>query len=94
VPAAQVLHERVPSRHGAQRADRLQSEHWPQSGLESAVIGFDAVVRVLLEDMPRSRNELVDDARVDRRPIGGDLDRRSSAGEEWLRRRIAYGYYL
>jgi hypothetical protein len=64
--AAQVLHERVPSRRGARRAGRLQSAHGPQSGLEPAVIGFDAAVRVLLEDLPRGRDELVDDVAASR----------------------------
>ena len=81
VAAAQVLHERVPGRDRAQRADRLQSAHRPQSRLEPAVISFDAVVAVLLEDMARGRGELIDDARVYRCPVGGDLDRRRSARE-------------
>jgi hypothetical protein len=75
VAAAQVLHERVASRDGAQRADRFQSAHRPQPRFESAVISFHAVVRVLLQDVPRGRGDLVDQARVDRRPVGGDLNR-------------------
>jgi hypothetical protein len=50
------------------------------------VISFHAVVRVLLEDVPGGWGELVDQPRVDRRPVGGDLDRgravRQGAGEE------------
>jgi hypothetical protein len=42
VPAAQVLHERVPGRDNAQRSDRLHTAHLPQLGLESAVISFHA----------------------------------------------------
>ena len=49
--------------------------------LSRAVISFDAVVAVLLEDMPRSRGELVDDARVYRCPVGGDLNRRRAMGQ-------------
>jgi hypothetical protein len=45
------------------------------------VISFHAVVRVLLKDMSRGRRELVDHKGVDRRPIGGDLDRRRAAGQ-------------
>ena len=44
VPAAQVLHERVPGRDRAQGSDRLQSAHRSQPSLESAVISFHAVV--------------------------------------------------
>jgi hypothetical protein len=39
------------------------------------VIGFYGVVRVLLDDVSRGRDELVEDARIDRRPVRGDLDR-------------------
>ena len=38
------------------------------------MIGLDTVVGILLGDVARRRHELVDDARVDRRPVGGDLD--------------------
>jgi hypothetical protein len=49
-------------------------------GLKPTMIGFDAVVGVLLGDMACGRNGLVDHPRVNRRPIGGDLDwRRASA---------------
>jgi hypothetical protein len=51
------------------------------AGFESAVISFHAVVRVLLKDMSGGRGKLVDHTRVDRRPIGGDLDRRRAAGQ-------------
>ena len=60
--------------------------HRPQPSLESAVISFHTVVRVLLEDMPSSGGELLDHPRIDRRPVGGDLNRRQAvrqrAGEE------------
>jgi len=50
------------------------------------VIGFHAVVRVLLEDIPCGWDELLDHAGVDRCPFGGDLDRSGAraegAGEE------------
>jgi hypothetical protein len=45
------------------------------------VIGFHAVVRVLLADVPRGRDEVVDDARVDRCPLGADLDRLRAASK-------------
>jgi hypothetical protein len=50
------------------------------------MISLHAVVAVLLGDVPRGRHDRVDDAWVDRRPVGGDLDRRPAvregAGEE------------
>jgi hypothetical protein len=45
------------------------------------VIGFGAVVGVLLEDVPRARHQLLDHPRVNRRPVGGDLDRRRTRGQ-------------
>jgi hypothetical protein len=55
------------------------------------VISFPTVVRILLEDMSRSRDEVVDHPRVHRCPVGADLDRRRSrlerAGEERPRSR-------
>jgi hypothetical protein len=60
--AAQVLHESVSSGDGRQRADRFQSAHRSQPGFQPAVISFDGVVGVLLEYVPRRRDELIDDA--------------------------------
>ena len=37
------------------------------------MVGLDGVVRVLLQDVPCGWGEFVDDARVDRCPVGGDL---------------------
>ena len=89
--AAQVLHEGVPGCDVAQCADRFHSVHRSQSCFEAAVIGLHSVGRVPPELMPGERRELVDDPRVNRRPIGGDLDRSSTtlqrAGEERPRRR-------
>jgi hypothetical protein len=75
VAAPEVLHECVPSCDRARRGQSAESAHWPQPCLEPTVIGFDAVVRVLLGDVPRGRLQLVEYARVDRRSIGGDLSR-------------------
>jgi len=57
---------------------RLSARIGAQPGLEPAVIGFDNVVGVLLEHVPSPRNEVVDHARVDRCPVGRDLDRRGT----------------
>ena len=55
------------------------------------MISFHDVVGVLLEDVPRTRNVLIDNARVDRCSIGGDLDRSGAechrSGEEGSRSR-------
>jgi hypothetical protein len=75
VAASQVGHERVPGGDDAGELDRFESAHRAQPGLEPAVIGFDAVVGVLLHDVPRTRREFVDHARVDRRPVGLDARR-------------------
>jgi hypothetical protein len=40
VPAAQVLHERVPGRDSAQRSGGLHAAHRRQPSLELAVISF------------------------------------------------------
>jgi hypothetical protein len=45
------------------------------------VISFHGVVGVLLQDVPAARNQVIEHARVDRCPVGGDLRRRWSAGQ-------------
>lgn len=50
-------------RDSAWRSKRLHSTHRPQPRLDASVIGFYAVVRVLVENMPRRRGELVDQSR-------------------------------
>jgi hypothetical protein len=74
VATAQVLDERVPGCDNAQRSDRVHSAHRPQPSLESPVISFHSVVRILLENVSRRRDEVVNDARVHRRTVRGDLD--------------------
>ncbi|MDT4964362.1 MAG: hypothetical protein QOF87_4009 [Pseudonocardiales bacterium] len=64
VATAQVLHERVPGRDGAQRSDRLHPAHRPQPGLESPVISLHSVIRILLENVSRSRDEVLNHTRV------------------------------
>ena len=70
---AQVLHERVPGCDRLGGAVLLETAHRSKSGLEPTVIGFDGVVRVLLDPVQRVRGKLVQDPRVDRGPVGGDL---------------------
>jgi hypothetical protein len=85
VAAAQVLHEGVAAGHRSRGSQAFESTHRPQPGFEPAVVGFDDVVGVPLENVPSTRRELVDDPRIDRRPVGRDLDRsrseRQRAGE-------------
>jgi hypothetical protein len=40
------------------------------------VISFHGVVGVLVHDVPRTRNQLLEQTRVDRRSVGRYLDRR------------------
>lgn len=60
------------------------------------MIGFDDVVRVLFQDVPRTGHDFVDDPRVDRRPVAGHLDRTPTnahrAGEECPRGRAVAGF--
>jgi hypothetical protein len=48
VAAADVLHERVACDDHVGGAVGLEAAHWSQSGLETAVVAFDPVIRVLL----------------------------------------------
>ena len=60
VTAAQVLDKRVPGSQGPGGPVAFQSAHRPQS-FQSAVIGFDRVVRILLGDVQCRREKLVKD---------------------------------
>jgi transposase-like protein len=51
VAATNVLHEREPSDNDRSGTVGAQGAHWSQSVFESAVVGFDAVVRVLLDGL-------------------------------------------
>jgi len=88
VAASKVLHDRMPSRDVRRRAHAFESAHRAQPRLEPAVVGFHDVVGILLHHMSRTR--FVEQPRVDRCPIGRDLDRNGSephrAGEERTRR--------
>jgi hypothetical protein len=86
VAVAQVLNERMPATDHLGAAEPLQAAHRTGPGLQPAVIGFDRVVGVLLDHVPRVGNQLVEHPWVGRRPVGRDLGRPSrpvqGSGEE------------
>jgi hypothetical protein len=71
--AADFLHERVPSDHDHGSTVGIESTHGAESALELTVVGFDPVVPIPLGAMPCLRSEFVEQPRVNRRPVGGDL---------------------
>jgi hypothetical protein len=81
VASPQVLDERVPGCDCPGRSVLLETTHRSESGLEPTVIGFDGVVRVLLDPVQGVRDKLVQDTRVDRGPVGGDLHRDDSGAQ-------------
>ncbi len=64
----------------------MQAAHRPKPRLESTVVGFDGIVRVLLEDVQGRWQLLVKHARVGVRTVGGHFHRtnadRKRPGEE------------
>ena len=86
VSAADVLHERVPGGQGPRGPVTLQAAHRPEPGLQPPVISLDRIVRVPLHGVQRGGDQLIEDPRIDRGPVGGDLggDRAGAqgAGEE------------
>ncbi len=73
VAATQVLDEGVPADDNPYAPVGPQPAHRSQPGLEPAVVALDAVVGVLLGVVERVREQLVDDVRERRRPVGCDL---------------------
>lgn len=68
--AAQVLDECMASAHHLGRAKPFQFTHRFEPGLEPVMIGFDGVVRILLHDVARRRQQLIDHPRVGHRSRG------------------------
>jgi hypothetical protein len=60
VAAAQVLHERVTAGRHRRAAIGLETAHRSQSGLESAVVALEAVVRVSLCVVESTGDQLLD----------------------------------
>jgi hypothetical protein len=71
-----VLHQRMPRDDHPGAAILLEAPHRSQPGLQSAVISLNAAVAILLSAMPRRRQQLLQDGRIRRRLVGGDLHRR------------------
>jgi hypothetical protein len=59
VSAADILDERVPGSDHSCAAKLFEATHRSQSGLESAVVGFDGVIRVFLQDMAGGGQQLI-----------------------------------
>ncbi len=70
---AEVLDEGVAGDDHPGGAVSLQSSHRAESSLEAPVVGLEQVVGVGFRTVKGSRKQLVDEARVDPVPVGGDL---------------------
>jgi hypothetical protein len=73
VSVAQVLDECMASANHPGRAKPFEATHRSEPGLEPTVIGFDGVVGVLLHDVARRRQQLIEYPWVGGRPISGHL---------------------
>jgi hypothetical protein len=60
VSAVQVLDECMASADHPGRAKPFEATHWSEPGFEPTVIGFDGVVGVLLHDVARRRQQLIE----------------------------------
>jgi hypothetical protein len=57
------------------RAGAVSGRGWPQPELHFAVIGFNHIIHVLIEDMKVGGQQLIEHPEVGRCPIGGHLGR-------------------
>ena len=71
VAAAEVLDECVTGADHAGGAEPFESAHRPDSGLEPSMIGLKGIVRVLLHDMARGGQQLIEYSWVGRGSVGG-----------------------
>jgi len=60
VAAAEILHEGMTGGEDPRGAVTLQSPHRPQPGLQPPVVSLDRVVRVLLHDVQRRGDQLIE----------------------------------
>ena len=63
----------MPSADHSGRAEPFEPTHRSQPGLELTMIGFDGVVRVLLHDMARRGQQLVEHPRIRGSSVGAHL---------------------
>ena len=75
VAAAEVLDEGVPGADHSCAAESFEAAHWPESGLQAAVVGFDRIVRVLRHDMAGGGQQLIQRPGVSLGPVSGHLGR-------------------
>ena len=73
--AAQILHQGVAGDHHLRGPISLMSPHRSQPAFELTVIGFYRIIRVLLDVMPRRRQQLIDHGGIDRRGVSDHLVR-------------------
>src|SRR5450755_271647 len=57
VTASHILHERVPAHDHACSLVAFEPAHWSEPRFESAMVGFDPIVRILLGVVERVRHE-------------------------------------
>ncbi len=75
VAPSDILDEGMTGGEDASRAESLEAAHRSKPGFESTMVRLDPVIRILLGGMESTRNQLVEDPRIRRCPVGGDLDR-------------------
>src|SRR5829696_8686694 len=84
VSAPNVLHQRMAGDDDPGTAVLFEPAHRPQSRLQPAVVALDAVIGVLVGAMPCRWQQRRQHRRVDRRPIGCDLDWSNPCGVDGL----------
>ena len=78
VAPSDILDEGMTGGEDASRAESLEAAHRSKPGFESTMVRLDPVIRILLGGMESTRNQLVEDPRIRRCPVGGDLDQARS----------------
>ena len=76
MPAANVLHQRMPHDDDPGATVLLEPAHRFEPRLQPAVIALDSIVGIPVGAVPRRREQLPQHRRIHRRLIGGDLHRR------------------
>jgi hypothetical protein len=72
---AEVLDEGVPVENHPRDSVTLQPSHRSKAGVETPVVGLERIVRVGLRVVEGGQEQLIEDARVDPVPVGGDVGR-------------------